>query len=142
MTSENVKVGGLEVVMVDSDDGLVLDFTHSPASLYIVSSKSGPTPKRASSSGAPKRKPEKATGSTTLDALKSINRKVLSLLPKCVKTKISNIKGKNKVADICGGARIGKHTRFPIPYSDVIKNELTLDNLMTIKNGSGRCFGK
>ena len=67
--------------------------------------------------------------------LNKINKKVLGLLPNIVRTKIKNIIGKAPVSSLCGGARISTKSRFTFPYLDLIRNGITLENLMTIKNG-------
>ena len=90
----------------------------------------------------------KATPTTTSDALdaraaalKKMNKKLIDLLDldaaikNNVKTKIGNIAGKAKVSPLCGGARIAKKSRFTLPYSDLTRNAITLENLMTISNG-------
>jgi len=70
---------------------------------------------------------------TCTAALKKQNSKLLKKLPDIVKTKIKNITGKARVASLCGGARIAKHSRFTIPYRQL--GSVTLDDLRTINNG-------
>lgn len=69
-----------------------------------------------------------------ITTIKQLCNKIQKQLPKDVQTKLKNI-DKAGTCSICTTKRVSQTSRIIIEYEDVIKNNLTIEQLMTHKNG-------